>query len=578
MAHPRHHDHGERWQVASALLARPKSIDEIRDDFLSMGRRFGVFAEITGWPGGRGGSGDNKRRLRSFLERTLASMHTDGWVSSDESGRFELTDRGRREAETMLAELRRSGTVLRRLAEPRVVSLVTLVVHFALAAIKLPAAILSHSVGLLNDALDTLADGISSLLVYAGIRTGRERLASIVLLVFMGATGVLTAIQAIGRIVNASVPEAEPLAFIAIAASGLVCAALYLYQRFVGVSRRSVPLIAQAIDSRNHVLVAGGVAVGLVAAIYELPYVDGVVGLVVSGLILKGALELFVEVVRSAGGEQPDLSAYGFTRLERHRARSLVRWLLYQVEEGAVRSGEELEREAHRSVDFADSPSLVALGIADLPDAERAVEEALRIVRDRQLVGGTPLALTEAGHDELDRALARAWAGAAGSPVFAAVRALAVAVGAVMSFLLMSGLALGLRWAFGFLPDAAIVASRTVLAEPLGVPIGPADAALAAGALVVHAVWRIVFARIRHRRFPGGPDSAHAGPTGHRGPRIVTRLLDAVDLLLLTNAWWMTVPVVLQAATLVIRRLRGGGRRETTGPPDSARARSSSAS
>lgn len=50
-----------------------------------------------------------------------------------------------------------------------------------LAALKLPAGLLSGSVGLLNDATDTLLDGISSLLVYAGLRFDRERTVNVVL-------------------------------------------------------------------------------------------------------------------------------------------------------------------------------------------------------------------------------------------------------------------------------------------------------------------------------------------------------------------------------------------------------------
>lgn len=548
MEHPRHGDHGERWQVASALLARPKTIDEIHDDFVAMGRRFGVFAETSGWPGGRGrerGGGE----LRSFLERTLTAMCDDGWARAGDSGRFELTDRGRAEAETMLADLRRSGTVLRRLAEPRVVSIVTLVVHFVLAAIKLPAALLSHSVGLLNDALDTLADGVSSLLVYAGIRTGRERLASIVLLVFMSATGVLTAIQAIARIVTGAVPAAEPLAFAAITASGVVCGGLFLYQRFAGVSHRSVPLIAQSIDSRNHVLVAGGVAVGLVAAVYELPYVDGIVGLIVSGLVLKGAVELFAEVARSREGEEPDLSAYGFARLERHRERSLVRWLLYQVDAGSIRTEEELEREAQRALDFAGHPSLAALGIADVPDAERVADSAVRAVRERHLVDGRPLALTEGGRDELGRALARRWASGGGPPVLAVARVLVVAGAAVVGFALLCALAMGLRWALGFLPAATVVAPGVALADPLGVAIGSADVWLAGFSLAIHLGSRFWSARRSRRRLGAETELGSITGRGHRGT--AARLAAAVNLVLLTNSWWLVIAVAVQGAALV---------------------------
>jgi divalent metal cation (Fe/Co/Zn/Cd) transporter len=72
--------------------------------------------------------------------------------------------------------------------------------------LKPPAALLSGSVGLLNDATDTLLYGFSSSVVYFGIRLHRERAVSLVLVIVMLATGVAMPYEA-GR--RFSVPLAE---------------------------------------------------------------------------------------------------------------------------------------------------------------------------------------------------------------------------------------------------------------------------------------------------------------------------------------------------------------------------------
>lgn len=517
MSSYRHNDYGKRWQIASALVDGPLTIDEIREYFGVMGRRFGVLALVHG---------EQSDRFRSVLARNLEQMESDGWVVATPRG-YTLTECGRGEAEKMLEDLRRSGAALRKLRTPQTVSVVTLITHFVLAALKLPAAVLSGSVGLLNDALDTLADGVSSLLVFFGVRSGRERLASIVLLGFMSATGVITAVEAIGRLLEGAVPRADPLAFLAVAISALVCAALWVYQRYVGAATGCVPLIAQSIDSRNHVIVAGSVAAGLVAAAFELPYVDGAVGLVVSALVFKGAAELLVEIIRSGGDEEVDLSAYGFTSLERSRGRSLARWLLLQLNEGNVENPEDLEAEAHRAVDYSHIASFRALGIADARDSERIAAEAVRILRDEGLVTENPTRITTAGTAELNRALKRGIPGHGGGPVVTVVRALAGTVASAVSLGVFALVAAGVRRALMLLPEATVLAGGTVVATFWGMELSALDLGLAAAGAAVHLSAKIA-TMLRRRKTPDGP---HGRP-------VAARIADALALALATNSFW----------------------------------------
>jgi hypothetical protein len=99
-----------------------------------------------------------------MAQRIEEALEERGWVVR-EGERYALTPVGREEAEKPLADMRRTHALLRKLAQPQTVSQIGLVVHWSLAALKLPAALLSGSVGLLNDATDTLLDGLSSALV-----------------------------------------------------------------------------------------------------------------------------------------------------------------------------------------------------------------------------------------------------------------------------------------------------------------------------------------------------------------------------------------------------------------------------
>jgi len=240
----RYREYGQSWEIAAALWDGPRTPSEIVDNFQSYIRLLGFF-NVTGRMERR------HERMAKRIEEALENLITRGWVMQ-QGEYYALTLLGREEAAKPLADMRRTRALLQKLVQPQTVSKVGLAVHLGLAALKLPAGLLSGSVGLLNDGLDTLLDGLSSLLVYFGFRL-------------------------------------DWFAFLAAAISALVCFVLWAYQRYVGLRSGSLALITQSVDSRNHVIVAASVTVGLIALLLRFPLLDTLVGLAVAVLILKSA-------------------------------------------------------------------------------------------------------------------------------------------------------------------------------------------------------------------------------------------------------------------------------------------------
>ena len=313
--HPRdrsRREYGESDEVAAYMLDGPKTPDEIADHLRSYIRWLGLFnvTERLERP-------DKRARLMRNVQETLDGLLARGWAVR-QGERYALTEGGREQARRMLVDVRRVGARLGKLVLPETVSKVSLAVHLGLAALKLPAGLLSGSVGLLNDAADTLLDGLSSLLVYAGMRLDKERAVSVVLVLLMLVTGGFTFYEAVRRFFVPFEPEVDWFTFLATILSALVCLALYFYQRFVGLRGGSMALITQSVDSRNHVIVAASVTAGLIASLLRFPLLDTLVGLAVAVLILKSAVELAVELVRSLGEEGVDLSRYRMGLAERY--------------------------------------------------------------------------------------------------------------------------------------------------------------------------------------------------------------------------------------------------------------------
>ena len=390
-------EYGQSWEVAAALWDGPKTLPEIVDHFYSYIRLLGFF-KITKRMKRRHG------KMAERIEETVEALIERGWVVR-EGERYALTPQGREEAEKPLSDMRKTRAMLGNLARPQTASQVGLAAHLGLAALKLPAALLSGSVGLLNDATDTLLDGLSSVLVYLGLRFDRERAVNAVLVLLMLGTGGFTFYEAVRRFFVPFEPQVEWFTFLAAILSALVCWALYLYQRFVGVRSGSLALITQSVDSRNHVIVAASVTAGLIASRLQFPLLDTLVGMAVAVLILKSAIELAVETVRSLGEEDVDLSRYQMELAgwyERFRQEQLRDWLLYLVEREEVRTRGELMAQARRAFDVSRNPMLRELGVPQPPRAEEMIEQSLAELLERGwLVEDGQLSVTQTGREHL---------------------------------------------------------------------------------------------------------------------------------------------------------------------------------
>ena len=393
-------EYGQSWEIAAALWDGPRTLPEIVDHFHGYIRLLGLFSITRRMEG-------HHQRMAKRIEEAVEQLTERGWVVR-EGERYALTPLGREEASKVLADMRRTGALLRKFAQPQTVSQVGLGVHLGLAALKLPAALLSGSVGLLNDATDTLLDGLSSVLVYLGLRFDRERAVNVVLVLLMLGTGGFTFYEAVRRFFVPFEPEVDWFTFVATIMSALVCLALWIYQRYIGLRSGSLALITQSVDSRNHVIVAASVTAGLVASLLRFPLLDTLVGLAVAMLILKSAVELAVETVRSLGEEDVDLSRYQMELAgwyERFRQAQMRDWMLYLVEKQGIETRAELVARARQVLDFNRMPTLRAMGMAQQQSpVDESIEQSLAELFQRGwLTGKEQLAVSDAGRKHLSR-------------------------------------------------------------------------------------------------------------------------------------------------------------------------------
>lgn len=391
--------------ILVVLSAGPKTPAEIEDAFRAYGRR------LPGDPRPRLTSRGKGTRLGRSLALAMAQAVEAGWAVKGQHGdQVQLTEAGRAEASRVLADLRSRRGRVHRLLQPSSAATATMAAQIAITAIKVPAALISGSAAQLNDAAEELADVIASTAVYLGVRLSRERLANVVVVTLMAATGCFTLALAVRRLAAPVTPAVSWYPLTVAAASVPVYAARSAYERSAGLRGGNASLVSQSVDSRNHALAGLAVTAGLTSVALHAPVIDTLIGLVLALTILKSCADLTRDLIRShRGGQQPELSRYSLwiaDRLERIIRTRIETWLLYLIGTQNVTARADLLRRAAAAADPDINPLLREYGME--ADARAMIEPAIdHLTRRGLLLGTEPLAITAAGRHQLQHALRR---------------------------------------------------------------------------------------------------------------------------------------------------------------------------
>lgn len=189
------------------------------------------------------------------------------------------------------------------------VSLVTILINTVLSVFKLTAGIIGNSGAMLSDAVHSISDVLSTLIVMVGIkfaskesdkqhRYGHERIecaAAIILAVILFATGLGIGYSGILKITQSyetlEIPGLLPL--IAAIVSIVVKEGMFWYTRHFAVKLNSGSLKADAWHHRSDALSSIGSFIGILGARLGFPVLDPIASIVICLMILKAAYDIF---------------------------------------------------------------------------------------------------------------------------------------------------------------------------------------------------------------------------------------------------------------------------------------------
>ena len=197
----------------------------------------------------------------------------------------------------------------------RTASFIALGGNLLLCILKLTVGLITGSLAVLGDGIDTTTDvGIAVMAVlvsfvinkpsdsrYPWGRQRAETIASMVLAFIIMFAGIQLIIASINKLIQvykgALLPMPQRIAIIVTAISIAGKLLLALNQYFLGKKAQSLMILANARNMVNDIVISSSVLIGfIISLLFHAPYFDPLIALIVSCLIIKSAVTLFIEL------------------------------------------------------------------------------------------------------------------------------------------------------------------------------------------------------------------------------------------------------------------------------------------
>lgn len=204
------------------------------------------------------------------------------------------------------------------------VSVVSIFVNIVLSAIKLASGIIANSSALISDAVHSLSDVFSTVVVIIGVKMsnkaddedhqyGHERLeciAAIILASVLMLTGFGIGFSGIKVFTTNELSELKSPGALALFAAGLsivVKESMYWYTRSAAKKINSDALMADAWHHRSDALSSVGSIIGVGGAMLGFAVLDPLASVVISLFIIKAAFDIYKDAVSKLTDKAADL-------------------------------------------------------------------------------------------------------------------------------------------------------------------------------------------------------------------------------------------------------------------------------
>ena len=200
------------------------------------------------------------------------------------------------------------------------VSIVGIVLNLALVGFKTFVGIVSGSISIISDAVNNLSDTISSIVTIIGVVLGNKKpdkehpyghgkfeyVSALIIAVIIFGTGISLLIESVRKIIEPEVARFDIPMLIIIFAGILVKVFLSTYFVRRGRKLKSDSLVASGKDAFFDVVISTGTLIGAMITFFSGITIDGWIGLAVSALVIKSAIEIATDAINNIVGTRTD--------------------------------------------------------------------------------------------------------------------------------------------------------------------------------------------------------------------------------------------------------------------------------
>ena len=196
----------------------------------------------------------------------------------------------------------------------------TLLVNIFLFIIKAIAGIISNSIAVISDAVNSLTDIVSSGAIMYSVKISLKKpdkehqfghhaaqpIAVFLIALFTAIVGINLIEESIKRILSPYNTNTAPLVYIILAVTIFIKLIMTRYQSSVGNKYNSPALRASAVDSLNDVAASSLSVIGLVGIQLGLHYVDGIAGILIALFVFRSGYQIAKENIDYLMGKSAD--------------------------------------------------------------------------------------------------------------------------------------------------------------------------------------------------------------------------------------------------------------------------------
>lgn len=183
---------------------------------------------------------------------------------------------------------------------------IALFINIFLFIIKGIVGVISNSIAVISEALNSLTDIISSFAIKRAVdisnmkpdskhqfgHSAAQPIAGFIVSVFAFVVGINIVEESIKRIIEPQSVKAIPAVYIVLGSTIIIKIALNRYQHYIGKLFKSPAVSAAAVDSLNDVLASSIALLGVICIGLGLKVIDGVAGILVALFIFKTGYEV----------------------------------------------------------------------------------------------------------------------------------------------------------------------------------------------------------------------------------------------------------------------------------------------